>query len=85
MWGLFFLLILLIPLVAVILDSPLGRALARRIEGSAPESARLSRLESEVDRLASEVERLREQAEFTTRLLEERAREEGLPPGEDRG
>lgn len=85
MWGLFFLLVLLIPLLAVILDSQLGRAVARRIEGGAPDSARLTRLENEVDRLAAEVERLREQAEFTTRLLEERAREERLPPGEERG
>lgn len=85
MWALLFILVLLIPLVAVILDSQLGRALARRVEGAAPDSARLSRLENEVERLAAEVERLREQAEFTTRLLEERAREQGLPPGEERG
>ncbi|HUG41044.1 MAG TPA: hypothetical protein VMM12_11185 [Longimicrobiales bacterium] len=85
MWGLVFLLILLIPLLAVILDSQLGRALARRIEGGAPESARLARLESELERLSAEVERLREQAEFTTRLLEERGGGRRLPAGEDGG
>ncbi len=85
MWGFFFLLVLLIPLLAVILDSQLGRALARRVEGGAPDSARLARLEAELDRLTAEVERLQEQAEFTTRLLEERGREGRLPPGEDRG
>ena len=85
MWALLFILVLLIPLLSVILDSHLGRALARRVEGTAPDTARLSRLENEVERLAAEVERLREQAEFTTRLLEERARDERLPPGEDRG
>ncbi|HUE76566.1 MAG TPA: hypothetical protein VMM83_01365, partial [Longimicrobiales bacterium] len=75
------LLVLLIPLLAVILDSQLGRALARRIEGGAPDSERLARLEAELDRLAAEVERLEEHAEFTTRLLEERGGEKRLPPG----
>jgi hypothetical protein len=85
MWGLFFLLVLLIPLLAVILDSQLGRALARRIEGGSPESARLARIEAELDRLTAEVGRLQEQAEFTTKLLEERREAGRLPPGEDRG
>ena len=85
MWGLFFLLVLLIPLLAVILDSQLGRALARRIEGGGPESARMARLEGEVERLSAEVERLREQADFTTRLLEERGEGGRLPPGEANG
>ena len=84
MWGLFFLLVLLIPLLAVILDSQLGRALARRIEGGAPDSARLARLEAEVERLTAEVERLQEQAEFTTKLLEQKG-EGRLPPGEGNG
>ena len=81
----FFVLVLLIPLMAVILDSQLGRALARRIEGggrdATRENARLAALETEVDRLGKEMERLQEQAEFVTRLLEER-REERLPGGE---
>lgn len=85
MWGLFFILVLLIPLLAVILDSQLGRALARRIEGGAPDSARLSRLEAELERLSAEVERLQEQADFTTRLLESRGEGGRLPPGEAGG
>ena len=85
MWGLFFLLVLLIPLLAVILDSQLGRALARRIEGGSPDSARLARIEAELDRLTAEVERLQEQAEFTTKLLEERKEAGRLPPGEEGG
>lgn len=84
MW-LFFVLVLLIPLMAVILDSQLGRALARRIEGGggdpARENARLAALEAEVDRLSKELERLQEQAEFVDRLLEE-PRQERLPGGE---
>ena len=74
MW-LFFVLVLLIPLVAVVLDSQLGRALARRIEGSGGEGARLAALESEVERLARDLERLQEQTEFVERLLEEREQE----------
>lgn len=86
MWSLFLILVLLIPLLAVILDSKLGQAVARRIEGGAPDDARFRALEGEVDRLGAEVERLREEAEFLTRLLEERTEAEPgvLPPsGED--
>jgi hypothetical protein len=81
MW-IFFVLVLMIPLLAVVLDSQLGRALARRIEeGSVPHD-RLSMLEGEVERLSREVELLREQTEFVDRLLEEK-RQERLPRGED--
>jgi cell division protein FtsB len=73
MWF-FFLLVLLIPLMAVVLDSQLGRALARRVEGSATEVERLAALESEVDRLSRELETLQEQSDFINRLLDERAR-----------
>lgn len=82
MWGFFFILVLLIPLLAVILDSQLGRALARRIEGDGSEKVRVARLEAEVDRLGRELERLQEQSDFVTRLLEERDRD-ALPPGDD--
>lgn len=80
MW-LFFVLVLLIPLFAVILDSQLGRALARRIEEGGSPGDRLAALESEVERLGRELELLREQTEFVDRLLEEKRRE-GLPGGE---
>ena len=84
MWSVFLILVLLIPLVAVILDSRLGRALAARIEGSAPDDARIQALEAEVERLAREVEQLQEQAEFVDQLLEERAGADRppLPPGD---
>ena len=94
MWSVFLILVLLIPLVAVILDSRLGRALASRIEGGGPDHARLSALEAEVDRLSTELERLREQTEFVTRLLEERTgtgedvggtKRRSLPPEEAGG
>jgi cell division protein FtsB len=73
MW-LFFLVVLLVPLLAVLLDSQLGRALARRVEGSVGDGARLTALESEVERLSRELETLQDQTEFVNRLLEERAR-----------
>jgi predicted Holliday junction resolvase-like endonuclease len=86
MWSVILILVLLIPLTAVILDSRLGRALARRIEGGAKEDGRVAALEAEVDRLGRQLEQLQEQAEFLNRLLEERT-EAGRPdalPGGDR-
>lgn len=80
MW-LFFLLVLLIPLLAVVLDSQLGRALARRVESGAADIERLAALESEVERLSRELDVLQEQTEFVNKLLEERARGR-LPGGE---
>lgn len=85
-------LVVLIPLLAIVLDSQVGRALASRLEGktSPPGSdvsvERLAFLEGEVERLASEVERLDEEGRFLQRLLEERHPddERGLPPGEGR-
>ncbi len=72
MWALIIFLVLLIPLSAVVLDSRLGQALARRVEGGAPDSARLRALEAEVERLSADLERISEQSDFLTRLLEER-------------
>lgn len=84
-------LVVLIPLLAIVLDSQVGRALASRLEGQTiPSGAdvnteRLAFLEGEVERLASEVERLDEEGRFLQRLLEERHRddERKLLPGED--
>lgn len=80
MW-LFFVLVLMIPLLAVVLDSQLGRALARRIERGGGDNDRLAALETEVERLTRELEALQEQTAFVDRLLEERRRGE-LPGGE---
>lgn len=78
---------LLIPLVAVVLDSQLGRALAARLEreggGTAASRERIAALESEVERLGTKLQRLEEQGDFLHRLLEERpAAERTLPSGE---
>lgn len=73
------LLIVMIPLVAIILDSRLGQALAGRLESSRLSSGddiageRLAFLESEVDRLSSEVEKLSEESDFLHQLLAERS------------
>ncbi len=80
MW-LFFVLVLLIPLMAVVLDSQLGRALARRIEEGGGSPERIAALEAELERLGRELELLREQTEFIDRLLDEKQRGR-LPRGE---
>lgn len=80
---------LMIPLIAVVLDSSLGRAMAGRLERqNAREDAtqlgsRVAALEAEVDRLSHDVERNREESEFLRHLLEDKP-ESGpaLPPGD---
>lgn len=79
---------LMIPLVAVVLDSHLGRALADAISGrgrsldNPPDNKRLAALESEVERLNKEIERLDEESRFLQRLLEQKtAPPPELPPG----
>lgn len=88
--GTLLLLVLMIPLLAVILDSSIARAIAKRLEGGAgglpaDEARRLRSLEGEVDRLSEEVARLQEQGEFLERLLDERAARDALPPGKAPG
>lgn len=79
---------LLIPLVAVVLDSQLGRALAARLERqdhAIPgdvQDRRIDALETEVERLTAEVQQLREASQFFQQLLEEGAQRDALPPGE---
>jgi hypothetical protein len=76
---------LMIPLVAVILDSQVGRALAARLEsrGADPLSERrLATLENEIDRLNRELQRLDDESQFLHRLLEDKPAPEALPPGD---
>ncbi len=89
MIALIFLLVLLIPILAIVLDSPVGRALAGRMErGGLPPgtadvtSERLSYLEGEVERLTTEMLRLEEESQFLNKLLADRAFSEVLPPGD---
>ena len=93
-WQLIFVLILLIPILAIILDSQVGRALAARLErrglGQPSDlmADRLAFLEGEVDRLGSEVSRLEEESRFLHKLLTERTgaqKTPALPEGEHEG
>ncbi|MDH3206981.1 MAG: hypothetical protein OEO79_10235 [Gemmatimonadota bacterium] len=82
-------LVVLIPLLAIILDSQVGKALAGRLErkgldGPADMTAeRIGLLEGEVERLTREIERLDEQSDFVHKLLTERTEQGALPPGDD--
>lgn len=86
LWPFILILVLLIPLLAIVLDSQVGRALAARLErGRLAEpddlmSERLNYLEGEVERLNSEVGRLTEESEFLHKLLAERSGGEGERP-----
>jgi hypothetical protein len=80
---------LMIPLIAVVLDSHLGRALAEYVvrRGNTPvgegdAQKRLTALETEVERLNSEILRLEEETTFLHQLLESKPQtKRELPPG----
>lgn len=85
--GLIVLAALLIPVAVVLVDSPIGRALARRLEGphaAPPEVATLAKrvemLESELDDLSRAVDTLKEDNQFLQRLLEDGSARSTLPP-----
>lgn len=78
---------LLIPIIGIVIDSPIGRALARRLEG--PEQTPLALgelakkvelLESEVDDLTKSVRNLEEENQFLQRLLSGPPQRSTLPP-----
>jgi hypothetical protein len=78
---------LLIPIIGILVDSPIGRAVARRLEG--PEqspvglgelSKRIELLESEVDDLMRSVQTLQDENAFLQRLLEDPSQRASLPP-----
>lgn len=76
---------LMIPLIAVVLDSQFGRALAARLleRGTDDDSLanrRLASLEGEVDRLSRELQRLNEESEFLHKLLDRPRTQDRLPP-----
>jgi uncharacterized SAM-binding protein YcdF (DUF218 family) len=86
--GIILLVVLIIPVFAILTDSPLGRALARRLEGrNAPPpellqlAERVEVLSGEVDDLSRTVETLKEENQFLQRLLEEGGGRRPLPPG----
>jgi hypothetical protein len=74
---------LMIPIVAILVDSPLGRSIARRLEGGAEGGGELRDLHRKVDLLEGEVEELhrsltgmKDELQFVQRLLEK-----PKPPG----
>ena len=74
---------LMIPITAILLDSPLGRSIARRLEGQgdagdASSGAGVRQLERRVEVLETDLEELnrsiagmREELQFVQRLLED--------------
>ncbi len=85
--GIILLVALMIPIVGILVDSPIGRAVARRLEGGDQPTAQLGDLlrkvevlESEVEDLTRAVEGLKEENQFFQRLLEEGGSRSSLPP-----
>jgi hypothetical protein len=70
---------LLIPIAAILLDSPLGRSVARRLEGPGEGMGgdlqalerRIAVLESDLDDLTRSVVGMRDEVQFVQRLLED--------------
>jgi hypothetical protein len=85
--GIILLVALLIPIMGIVIDSPIGRALGRRIEGPEPQipppvadlARRLELVETELEDLNTQVRLLQEENQFLQRLLEESPRRP-LPP-----
>jgi uncharacterized SAM-binding protein YcdF (DUF218 family) len=78
---------LLIPIIGIVVDSPIGRALARRLEGPQATPPALSELakkvellEAEVDDLMRSVQSLQDDNAFLQRLLSEPSQRSTLPP-----
>lgn len=78
---------LLIPIMGIVVDSPIGRALARRLEGpqeipiALTELAKkIDLLEAEVDDLTRSVQALQDENVFLQRLLEDPQRITLPPP-----
>jgi spore germination protein GerM len=78
---------LLIPIIGIVVDSPIGRALARRLEGpqAVPPAItdlakKVELLEAEVDDLMRSVQALQDENAFLQRLLEDPGPRSILPP-----
>jgi peptidoglycan hydrolase CwlO-like protein len=78
---------LLIPIMGIVVDSPIGRALAKRLEGPQPIppalqdlAKKVDLLEAEVDDLNRSVQTLQDENAFLQRLLEVPPDRSTLPP-----
>jgi hypothetical protein len=72
--------VLMIPIAAIFLDSPLGRSMARRVEGRADAAGdtavrelerRVEALETDLEDMTRSVTGMREELQFVQRLLED--------------
>ena len=87
--GLILVVALLIPILGIVIDSPIGRAIARRVEGpqAIPDdlehlTKKVDLLEMEVDDLNRTVDHLKEANVFMQRLLEDPDARPTLPPSQ---
>jgi hypothetical protein len=70
---------LMIPITAILLDSPLGRSVARRLEGPVDGTGtgvrqlehRVEALETDLEELNRSIAGMREELQFVQRLLED--------------
>jgi predicted PurR-regulated permease PerM len=74
-WAFVIVLVLMIPILAIVIDSQVGQALAARISKSVPGgegelAQRLEALEADVRYLSESMESLREESEFVRSLIE---------------
>lgn len=73
-WALVVLVLLMIPILAIVLDSQVGQALANRLsadeQAAGPLAARVEELEAEVKYLNESLESLREESGFVRALIE---------------
>lgn len=88
-WAFVIVLVLLIPILAIVLDSQVGQALANRISrgvpaGDADLAVRIESLEADVRYLTESMESLREETDFV-RTLMEGPDADRLPPGSKGG
>ena len=89
LFGILLFVVLSVLIMAILVDSPIGRAFARRLEGpveAAPPplvelAKKVQLLEAELDDLHRSVEGLKEENQFMQKLLEEGGRRQVLPPG----
>ena len=86
-WAFVILVMLMIPLLAIVIDSEFGRAFARRISGDSTPGdealvLKVEQLEGEVRYLGETLEALREETIFLRSLLEAKSEPRSLPPGD---
>jgi hypothetical protein len=85
--ALFLLVALLIPILGIVVDSPIGRALARRLEGPQQTptdlvelAKRVELLEAEVDDLSRNLQSVQDENAFLQRLFSDPTSRSTLPP-----